>query len=345
MICVLFIGAYISLHLGTIKLPMSTAYNVLLECFEKNKKEHEQLNVIEENKSDVKIQNNNVSDIHKAIIKKIRFPRILAAILCGAALAVSGAAYQSMFVNPLVSPSLLGVLAGAAFGASLGMIISQNYFITQVFAVIFGIVAVLFSLFLSKYFPGNRLIMMIMGGVISSTLFTSLLSIVKYIADAKNQLPAIVYWLMGGFSSVTQDTINFCTPVLVLCILVIILSSSYLNVLSIGDEEALSLGINVQYVRTTLIIITTLCSSVTVAVGGMIGWVGMMIPHIARMIVGHDNRQMVLFSGLLGALYLMIIDTICRTLLATEIPIGIVTSIIGVPFFIFTVIKSNNRWN
>lgn len=345
MICTLFIGAYIALHVGSIKLPISTAYNIFIDSLSKSDKESEEkVNEQQEEKKQSESEK-NYTETQKAIIFELRLPRIIAAILCGAALAVSGAAYQSMFVNPLVSPSLLGVLAGAAFGASLGMVLSQELIAAQIGATVFGIIAVMFSLFLARFFPGNRLIMTIMGGVISSTLFTALLSVVKFVADTQNQLPAIVYWLMGGFSSVTINTLIFCSPILIICILIVIVSAGYLNVLSLGDEEALALGINVNLVRNTLIFVTTLCSALTVSIGGMIGWVGMMIPHISRMIVGHDNRKMVLFSAILGAIYLLIVDTLCRSSLDTEIPIGIVTSIIGIPFFIFTVIHAKNRWN
>lgn len=284
-------------------------------------------------------------EMYSTIIKEIRLPRILAAILAGSSLAVSGAAYQSMFMNPLVSPALLGVLAGSAFGASLGMIFSSSIISAQLGAFLFGIVAVLLALFLASFFPGNRLVMLIMGGVISSTLFTSLLSVVKYIADTKNELPSIVYWLMGGFSAVTLPSIMVCGPILVVCLVIIVLLSGYLNVLSMGDEEATSLGVNVSRIRNLLIVVTTLACSLTVAIGGMISWVGLMIPHISRMLVGHNNRLLVPFSGLLGALYLLLVDTLCRSAFSTEIPIGIVTSIIGIPFFIFVITNSSNRWN
>ena len=325
MIVVLFIGAYLSIHIGSVKIP----YSATLKAFFNNSGGNETTELA----------------MFETIINEIRLPRVLAAILCGAALSVSGAAYQSMFMNPLVSPALLGVLAGAAFGASLGMILSPTMLAAQIGAFVFGILAVVAALFLSGFFPGNRLVMLIMGGVISSTLFTSLLSVVKYIADTKNELPTIVYWLMGGFSSVTMPVIKICGPILIIGITFIILFSNYLNVLSMGDEEASSLGVNVSKIRNILLIATTLCCSLTVSIGGMISWVGLMIPHISRMIVGHNNKFLILFSALLGSLYLLIVDTLCRGLFTAEIPIGIVTSIIGIPFFIFVIVNTNNRWN
>lgn len=279
------------------------------------------------------------------VLTQIRMPRIIIAVLSGSALAVSGAAYQSMFINPLVSPALLGVLAGAGFGASLGMLIGKSFLAAQLGAFVFGIVAVFFAIFLVRFFPGNRLIMLLMGGIVSSSMFTSLLSVVKYVADTQNELPAIVYWLMGGFSAVSSQAAFFVAPILLAGITMVTLMSGYLNILSMGDEEAQSLGINVGRIRMILIIITTLISSATVAVGGMIGWVGLMIPHIARMITGPDNRRVIITSALIGGLYLLVVDNICRAAFTSEIPIGIMTSLMGVPFFILVLSRTESRWN
>jgi len=281
----------------------------------------------------------------RMVMTQIRLPRIIAAILCGAALAVSGAAYQSMFLNPLVSPDLLGVLAGSAFGASVGILLGGNMLTAHLGAFLAGIAAVFFAVALAGLFPGNRLIMLIMGGVISSSLFTSLLSLVKFAADPQNELPAIVHWLMGGFSSVTTPDVSLAGPLLLLGIMIIIAMSGYLNVLSMGDEEARTLGIRVALVRNLMIVVTTLVCSITVAIGGMVGWVGLMIPHIARMITGPDNRQMIPVAALTGAIYLLLTDNFCRAAFATEIPIGIVTSLLGVPFFIFVLSRTSGRWN
>ncbi|NLF96949.1 MAG: iron ABC transporter permease, partial [Candidatus Riflebacteria bacterium] len=165
------------------------------------------------------------------------------------------------------------------------------------------------------------------------------------IADTQNELPAIVYWLMGGFSAVSSSAAAMVLPFVGVGIVLIIAMSGYLNVLSMGDEEAASLGVNVKRSRMVLIIITTLISSLTVALGGMIGWVGLMIPHIARMICGADNRQLLPISALIGAIYLLIVDNICRTAFAGEIPIGIMTSLMGIPFFILVLSRTESRWN
>lgn len=282
---------------------------------------------------------------YHSVITQIRLPRILAAILCGAALSVSGAAFQGMFMNPLVSPALLGVLAGAAFGSAIGLLWGQSFVIAQVWAIICGLLAVSFALILAGFFPGHKLIMLIMGGVISSSFFTSLLSVIKFVADTQNELPVIVYWLMGGFSAVTIETIQILGPFILAGILVLIGMSGYLNILSMGDEEATSLGVQVNITRNFLIFVSTIICAMTVALGGMIGWVGLMIPHIARMITGPDNRKLLPVAALIGACYLLVVDNFCRAAFSTEIPIGIITSLLGVPFFVFVLAKTGKRWN
>jgi iron complex transport system permease protein len=281
----------------------------------------------------------------KNIIVDIRMPRIAAAILIGAALAVSGTVFQSMFINPLVSPGLLGVLAGASFGAAVGMILAKSWLVVQLGAFSFGLIAVLAAVALSALNRGDRLLMLILGGVISGALFTSLLSVVKYLADPFDQLPAIVYWLMGGLSSVDSTTVlTVCGPILG-GILVLVLLSGYLNVLSMGDEEARSLGVNVAFLRLLFIFLATIISALTVVMGGIIGWVGLLIPHITRIIVGSDNRILLPASALIGAIYLLIADDVARLLFSVEIPLGILTSLVGIPFFAFVLRKAKKGWN
>lgn len=288
---------------------------------------------------------NGAPDQTWQIIVQIRLPRILAATLAGAALAVSGAAYQSMFINPLVSPGLLGVLAGAAFGSALGMLFGRSLVLAQLGAFAFGTLAVVFAMFLARLFRGNRLIMLLIGGIVSSSLFTALISVLKYIADPQNELPAIVTLLLGGFSNVSTPMISAIAPVMLGGIFLIIAFSGYLNLLSLGDDEAASLGVRVGLIRNGLILVTTIVCSLTVAVGGMISWVGLMIPHIARMLVGPDNRRLIPAAALIGAIYLLVIDNFCRTASAGEIPIGIMTALIGVPFFVFILWQTDRRWN
>ncbi|MBN2419736.1 MAG: iron ABC transporter permease [Deltaproteobacteria bacterium] len=283
--------------------------------------------------------------ILKNILINIRLPRIMAAILIGAALSVSGATFQSMFINPLVSPGLLGVLAGASFGASVGMVLAKSWIMVQMGAFMFGLIAVAAALGLSMLNRSDRLLMLILGGIISSALFTSLLSVIKYLADPYDQLPAIVYWLMGSISAVDNATVfTLCGPITG-GIFILLLLSGYLNILSMGDEEARSLGVNVILLRSCFILLATIISALTVVLGGMIGWVGLLIPHVARMIVGPDNRILLPVSALIGAIYLLIADNMARLLFSVEIPIGIITSLIGIPFFAFLLHKTKKGWN
>ncbi len=276
------------------------------------------------------------ADLYSNIIFDIRMPRILAAMMVGAALAVSGGAYQAMFVNPLVSPGILGVLAGASFGAALGIMVSENWFFVQMSAFVFGFAAVFVALGVAMIYKdaSSKTILLVLGGVISSALFSALLSVVKDTADPYNKLPAIVYWLMGSFGAVDKSTtLTVFVPMLV-GIFVLTAMGKYLNVLSLGDDDAKALGVRVELVRISAIFFATLISALTVVVAGMIGWVGLIIPHIARFLVGPNNRILIPMCALLGAAFLVIVDTVCRTAMSVEIPVGIATSLIGIPIFI-----------
>ncbi len=283
--------------------------------------------------------------IIRTLLWDIRLPRVAAAVLIGAALSVSGAVFQSMFINPLVSPGLLGVLAGASFGAAVGMLLAGNWFTVQLSAFGFGLIAVLAAVVMSLRQRRDRLLMLILGGIISGALFTSLLSVVKYLADPYEQLPAIVYWLMGGLSAIDRTTVLTAGGPIVIAMVICLLLAGYLNVLSMGDEEARSLGVNVTALRLIFIFLATVISALTVVMGGIIGWVGLLIPHIARMIVGPDNRILLPAAALIGAIYLLAADNMARLLFRVEIPIGILTSLVGIPFFAFILGKTRKGWH
>lgn len=282
--------------------------------------------------------------MHNLLIN-IRLPRVLAALLIGASLSVSGAAFQSMFVNPLVSPGLLGVLAGSSFGASFGMVFSKSWLAVQGFSLVFGFLAVIIAVGIARIHRGNTMLLLILGGVISGSLFTALLSIIKYLADPYNQLPAITQWLMGGLTLINMGTLKLVSIPLVGGIIAITLLSGYLNAMSMGDEEARSLGIPVEKMRMLLIFLSTMISAITVVMAGMIGWVGLIIPHISRMIVGPDNKRLIPACGLIGAIYLILVDDLSRIVLNVEVPIGITTSLIGIPFFIVILKNARKGWN
>jgi iron complex transport system permease protein len=280
------------------------------------------------------------------IILQIRLPRVLLAILIGASLAVSGAAFQAMFVNPLVSPGILGVLAGAAFGAALGMLISEQWYVVQILAFIFGFVAVGVAVAIGGMVSNSRsTIMLVLGGVISSSLFTALLSVIKYVADPYSTLPAIVYWLMGSLTMADLHSVLLVSIPILLSIAGMIALSKYFDLLSLGDEEAKALGVNVPLIRFMAIILATLASSLSVVMAGMIGWVGLIIPHIIRMAFGPSHRLLIPLSAITGAIFLLLADTVSRLALSVEIPIGILTSLIGIPVFIIVLKNARAAWN
>ena len=319
MIALLGASLLISLALGRYEIDLSTLTQLLLWKL---------LNIGTAPKEVMLLSN---------IVFDIRLPRILAVILVGAALSVSGGAFQAMFVNPLVSPGILGVLAGASFGAALGIMVSNSWFGVQLFSFAFGFVAVLVALGVGKIYRrrGSQWRLLVLGGVISSSLFSALLSVVKYVADPYNKLPTIVYWLMGSFSAVDMKTLSSVAMPLIFSTIMLSLMGKYLNVLSLGDDDAKALGVRVTWVRNSAILLATLLSTLTVVVAGMIGWVGLIIPHIARFLVGADNRVLLPMCALLGATFLIIVDTLCRISMSVEIPIGIATSLIGIPIFVF----------
>ncbi|ALG68839.1 FecCD family ABC transporter permease [Beggiatoa leptomitoformis] len=282
--------------------------------------------------------------LYDNILFNIRLPRIIAAMLIGAALAVSGTAFQAIFVNPLVSPDILGALAGASFGAALGIITTDSWFMVQFSAFGCGILAVAVALFIARIFPEAPLLMLILGGIISGSLFTALLSIVKFLADPYNQLPAIVYWLMGSLASIDKSTVYWLSFPMLTAIIGLLSLGRHLNILSMGDDEARSLGINVSRIRLWTILMATLLSALTVVMAGMIGWVGLIIPHITRLLVGHDNRILLPASALVGALFLLLVDNLSRTVFTAEIPLGIITSLVGIIVFIVVLRSTRQGW-
>jgi len=281
--------------------------------------------------------------LHNLIVD-IRLPRVLAALLVGASLAVSGAAYQAVFRNPLVSPGLLGALGGAAFGAALGMLISDNWVSVQILSFLMGMLAVGFGVLIATLFGRMSIIMLILGGVISGGLFAALLSIIKYLADPDETLPAIVYWLMGSLARADLTQMGWLAVPVLAGIISLSLMGRLLDILAMGDDEARSLGVRVGLVRASVILIATLISTLTVSVAGMIGWVGLIVPHIARMLTGPGNMTLLPLSALLGALFLLLCDTLARSASAAEIPIGIITELVGVPVFLLVLNRVRKGW-
>lgn len=280
----------------------------------------------------------------ETVLIHIRLPRIMGAILVGAALAISGAVLQSIFINPLVSPEMLGILAGSSFGAALAMVMCTSWVAVQVSTAGFGIIAVAGAIGLARLYRGDRILLLVLGGIISSSLFSALFLLMKYLADPYNQLPAIIYWLMGGFSLADAGTTAVLSVPIVAGIAVLMILSPYLNVLTMGDEEARSLGVNVSGLRFTFIIVSAVISSLTVALCGIIGWVGLVVPHIGRIAAGPDNRVLLPVCVFIGAIFLLMVDNFSRFLFPVEIPIGILTSILGIPVFAGILRHSGRGW-
>ena len=267
------------------------------------------------------------------VVELIRLPRILLAGIAGVALAVSGAALQGIFRNPLVGPNILGVSSGAAFGGALAILISESQFLLILFAFIFGMLAILIVYTLSRVRGRAPILMLVLSGVVTSAFFTALVSLIKFVADPDDKLPAIVFWLMGSFASASYEKVLLISiPVLIASTLLYLLRFQ-INVLSLGDEEAKSLGVKVEHVRWLVLICVALNSAAVVAAAGIVGWVGLVIPHFARLMTGPDHRVLIPAAALIGATYLIIVDDIARSLVAAEIPIGILTAIVGAPIF------------
>lgn len=281
------------------------------------------------------------------VVMELRLPRIVGAVLVGAALSVSGAAYQVMFRNPMVSPTILGVSAGAAFGAAIAILLSLPVLVVHLTTFGGGLLAVAITYVVGVKFcrGGNTTLAIILSGIIVSTLFTSLLSMIKYVADPYDKLPIIVYWLMGSLASITRD--NLILPLLLMAaaFLPLYFLRWKINLLSFGDEEAKSLGIPVERLRLTVIICATLMTAAAVSISGIIGLVGLVVPHLVRFIVGPDFRFLLPGSALMGGLFLLASDNLARTLWTMEIPLGILTSLFGVPFFLYLLIKYHHSWD
>ena len=277
------------------------------------------------------------------VIFKIRMPRILAGAMIGAGLSVAGAAYQGLFRNPLVSPDVLGASAGAGFGASLAILMGMNYAIVSASAFVFGICAVGTAYLISTRARRNTTLGMVLAGIMISSLFNSGTSFVKLIADPTNILPSITFWLMGSIAGVREDRLILAAVPIVGGMLILFFFRWKLNILTMGEDEARSMGVNTRVMRILVVAAATMITSACVAISGLIGWVGLVIPHFARMIVGYDYRVMLPVSMLMGASFMMLVDILARSIATAEIPLGILTALVGAPFFLYLILDRGNR--
>lgn len=286
----------------------------------------------------------SVSTWH-TVLFSVRLPRILAALLVGAALSMAGASFQGIFRNPLVSPYILGVGAGAGFGACLAILLWDSYLLIQLMAFAFGLLAMFAAISMGKVSKGTGTLVFVLSGIIVGSIFTALISLVKYVADPYDALPEIVFWLMGSLSSVRSGDLPWVLLPMFAGALVLFLLRWRINVLSLGDEEAKALGVNVERMRLIIIVCATLITSAAVSISGVIGWVGLVVPHISRMIVGPNYSRLLSMSMAIGASFLLLVDDLARTAAATEIPLGILTSLVGAPLFAYFIKKGRMGWN
>ncbi|GEM87963.1 FecCD family ABC transporter permease [Meiothermus granaticius] len=275
------------------------------------------------------------SENAQTVVWNVRLPRILAAIVVGAALAAAGVAYQGMFRNPLVAPDILGAAAGAGFGASLAILLSLPILLIQGLAFVGGMLAVGLVYFMAQAVRRHDpVLVLVLTGVAVGTLFSSGTSLIKVLADPSVQLPSITFWLMGGLNGVTSKELPLLTGLVGLGLIPLILLRWRINLLSLPDEEAASLGVHVGRLRLVLIVAATLMTSAAVAVTGIIGWVGLVVPHAARLLVGPELSRLLPVAMVLGGLFLLVADTLARTAALIEIPLGILTAAVGVPVFL-----------
>ena len=253
---------------------------------------------------------------------------------------MAGASFQGLFSNPLATPDTLGVATGASFGAALGILLGCNMFLTQVCALAMGMLAVAIVYAVSRVRGGTNMVMIILGGMVVSSLFSALVSMIKYVADPQDVLPAITFWLMGSLSATNFQTLLLGAPFILVGTAMIFALRWRLNVLSLNEDEAHTLGVNVKLLRVLVILASTMITASVVSMCGLIGWVGLLIPHISRMLFGNDNRRVIPASIGLGAIFMLLIDTLARTVSASEIPVSILTAVIGAPVFIILLRKT-----
>jgi iron complex transport system permease protein len=279
------------------------------------------------------------------VVWNIRLPRVLAAMLVGAALAAAGASYQVLFRNPLVSPDILGVSSGAALGAVCGIFLSLPVIAIQGFAFAGGLGAVALVIFVSQAVRGvDQTLVLVLTGVVMGALAGAATSLLKVMADPYDQLPAITFWLLGSLASTTPADLGPVLPAVAIGLVPLILLRWRINLLSLGDDEARALGVDAPRLRLLVIAAATLITASVVAIAGVVGWVGLVIPHIARMLVGPSFATLLPVAAILGAGYLLLVDTLCRTLATIEIPLGILTAVLGAPFFLYLLARGRRGW-
>lgn len=274
-----------------------------------------------------------------SVVLGLRLPRIIGAILVGSCLAISGASYQSTFQNPLVSPDLLGVSSGACVGAALAILLHLPSFMIMIMAFVAAVLTVAATLAIPKLLRSDSNIMLVLSGIVVGGVTGSLMGIIKYVADPQSELPQITYWTMGSLDNVDMTVVGICIIPIVICTIIMMRMSWWIDIISMGEKDAKTLGANVNRIRLITIVCSTLLTAISVCMCGTIGWIGLVVPHFARMFVGPDNTKLMPTSALLGAIFLMVVDTLARNVAVVEVPLGIITGLVGAPFYAWLLYK------
>lgn len=313
----------LSLGLGRLSIPLPTATGIVFQ--------------------DILPVERGWTELEERIVTLVRAPRILIAAMSGAVLATCGAALQGIFRNPLVSPQILGISGGAAFGGALAILVGYSGFILIGSAFVFGIAALVGVGLVARIDGRTETATIVLAGIIVGALFAALVSLLQFLADPNSSLPAIVGWLMGSFASATWPRVALAAPAIAIATAGLLLLRFRVNVLSLGDDEARSFGVKVDRDRWVFFVLVALGTGAVVSVAGVVGWVGLVVPHAARLIVGPDHRVLLPASALLGGSYLVFIDTMARTVSAAEIPLSVLTAIVGAPVFAVLLRRSWRR--
>ena len=277
------------------------------------------------------------------VVWNVRMPRILLACLVGCALSAAGTGYQTVFQNPMAAPDILGASSGACFGAALAILTGQSSVMVTVFAFLSSLLTVVLVYLIGSHTRGNRVVSILLAGIMVGSLFSAGTSYIKLVADPSNQLPQITYWLMGSLSGTRMHTVAFAAVCMAAGLTPLLLLRWRMNLLTLSPDEARAMGVHTDRLRLAVILCATVLTASAVSVSGMIGWVGLVIPHLSRRLVGNDCRRLLPMACLFGAAFLLLVDDLARTLAATEIPIGILTAFVGAPFFIYLMVKGGDR--
>ena len=276
-------------------------------------------------------------------VLNVRLPRILLACLVGCGLSAAGTGYQTVFQNPMAAPDILGASSGACFGAALAILTGQSAVMITVFAFLASLLSVALVYLVGNHTRGNRVVNLLLAGIMVGSLFSACTSYIKLVADPTNQLPQITYWLMGSLSGTRMGTVRFAAVCMAVGLMPLLLLRWRMNLLTLSPDEARAMGVHTDRLRLAVILSSTVLTAAAVSVSGMIGWVGLVIPHLSRRIVGSDCRRLMPMACLFGAAFLLLVDNMARCLTATEIPIGILTAFVGAPFFIYLMVKGGDR--